>query len=408
MFGVARGKRAIMWTILLIAMVQMPHLGLSSGANSIREHFGVPDATAQIAVTLPALLSTVSGFIFATLIRRRAVTKKTAVVAGVFLVGLTGAAALLFHSSLWHVYFYNALIGTGMGAYIPNAQSIAIDTFDGREFQMVAGIQSAFINGGGIILSLAGGFLVSASGRWSTAYAMLLVTIPIAAVALRTLPREKRGAPRGEGGRSRRGTPVHKNVRRYTVELLVFMIFYGVLSSNIAIHIDDYKAGDAGTAGVALAFMMAGGVAAGFAFQKLSSALRENMGSLAHAELFAGYMLLGSFPHSKAVILAASFIVGLSLSTMVPHCIFSASRFTDPSNSATATMMIGTLAPGTGGFLSPVIMTNVTGWLFGTSTSARFIFAALASLALAAALFVSNAVRARRRPSSAARMSRWD
>jgi MFS family permease len=382
-----------MWTILLIAMVQMPHLGLSSGANSIKEHFGITDATAQVAVSLPALLSTVSGIISAIIIRRRLITKKTAVVAGVFLIGVTGVAAVIFHSALWHVYLYSVLIGVGMGAYIPNAQSIAIDTFDASEFQTIAGMQSAFINGGGIILSLAGGFLISATGRWNAMYFTLLVTLPIAITAMRTLPGEKRALTSGQDGPKRKATPIHRNVYWYTLAIFVFMMLYGVLSSNIAIHIAEHGVGGADTAGVALAFMMMGGVASGFAFAKLSSALHGGMAPLAFAELFVGCMMLGVFPRSQTSIMLASFIGGMSLSTMVPHCIYSVSAFTDTTNSATASMMIGSLAPGTGGFMSPVIITNVTQWLFGASTSARYIFTALISLALAVALFVNNAVR---------------
>jgi MFS family permease len=388
-----------MWTILLIAMVQMPHLGLSSGANSIKEHFNISDAAAQVAVTLPTLLSTLSGFISAVLIRYRLITKKAAVVAGVLLVGLTGIAAIMFHSSLGYVYFYSVLIGIGMGAYVPNAQSIAIDTFDEREFQTIAGVQASFINAGGIILSLLSGFMISATGQWNAVYISLLVTIPIALIAFKTLPSEKLTGGSGQAARSQKGTPIHRNVYWYTLVIFVFMILYGVLPSNIAIHIANHGAGGAGMAGVALAVMMTGGVLSGFAFAKLSSALRGGMAALAHAELFVGYMLLGIFPGSAIAIMLASFIGGMSLSTMVPHCVFSISGFTDPSNSATASMLVGTLAPGMGSFLSPVIITNVTGRLFGASTPARFIFAALVSLAVAAALLANNAVRAgKKRP----------
>ncbi|MDR2664711.1 MAG: MFS transporter [Oscillospiraceae bacterium] len=394
MFGIDSRKRALVWTILLIATVQMPNLGLSSGANSIKTAFGLSDGTVQVAMSMPALLSTVSGFVSSFLVRFRVISKKGITVAGIALVGLTGAAAIAFHSSFELVYLYSILIGAGMGAYIPNAQSIAMDAFDEREFQIVAGVQSSFINGGGIVLSLLGGFLISLTGQWSAMYATLLFTVPITFVALKFLPGERHPArsPKGApGSEKRRSPPLDRNVYRYTLKILVFMLLYCTLSSNISIHIADYGAGDAGTAGVALAFTMAGGVASGFAFPKLSPILRGNMASLSHAELFVSYVLLGLFPSSVAVILTASFIGGLSLSTMLPHCLFSASAYVNSANSAVATMLIGTLAPGTGSFLSPVVITNVTQWLFGSSTSARFLFAGAVSAAIAAAQFIAIA-----------------
>jgi MFS family permease len=384
-----------MWTILLIAMVQMPNLGLSSGANSIKESFSKTDDVVQVAMSLPALLSTVSGFISSILVRLRIISKKNITVAGVALVGLTGIAAIAFHSSFELVYVYSVLIGAGMGAYIPNAQSIAIDVFDEQEFQTIAGIQSSFINGGGIILSLLGGFLISFTGQWSAMYATLLFTIPVTFVALKFLPgdkpAERRRTSAAGSAEKRRSPPLHRNVYLYTAKILVFMLLYCVLSGNIAIHIANYDVGDAGTAGVALALTMAGGVVSGFVFPKLSSVLRGNMATLAHTELFVSYMLLGFFPSSVAVILIASFIGGMSLSTMLPHCIFSASGYVDEANSAVASMLIGTLAPGTGSFLSPIVVTNMTQWLFGGSTSARFLFAGAASIAIAAAQFIASA-----------------
>jgi MFS family permease len=398
MFNIDRLKRAPMWTILLIATVQMPHLGLSSGMDSIKEHFGLADATVQIAMSLPALLSTVAGFISAFLIRYRLISKKAATVGGVFLVGITGVTAIVFHESFWQVYLYSILIGAGMGAYIPNAQSIAIDVFDEREFRIIAGLQSSFVNCGGIILSLLGGLLISLTGRWNAAYLTLLFTIPIAFISLKYLPspdggRKKLKSPKTKAEPKARPTRLNRGVYRYTLEIFVFMALYCVLSGNIAIHISNHGAGDAATAGLALALAMAGGAASGFAFSKLASLLRDNMAVLALCELFVSYMLLGLFPSSTAVILIASFIGGLSLSSMVPYCISSVAGLVDPSNSSTASMLTGTLAPGTGSFLSPVIITTVTRLLFGDSTSARFIFTACISIALAAILFLDGARR---------------
>jgi MFS family permease len=374
-----------MWTILLIALIQMPHLALSAGINNIREFFSLPEATVQTAVALPNLIGTFSGVAVVLLARYRHLPKKGVAIGGVLLFGITGLVALVFHSAFWQVYMFSVMLGVSFGAFIPNVQSIMMDTFNTHDVQVIAGAQSSFINAGGIIFSLLGGAVVSLSGRWYAAYILLAITLPIAFVAMKTLPGD---APRKSGEEKRAATGLHRDVYYYMALIFVFMILYNVILGNISLHLKHYELGDAAMSGLAVACIMGGGVVAGLLFPVLSSRLREHMPVLSFCELFVGYTLITLFPGSTAVVLISCVICGMSLSSLIPHCNFSIAGITDPSNSAMSAMMIGTLAPGVGSFLSPVIMTNVTQALFGDSTAARFLFTGLVSLAMAIAVLL--------------------
>ncbi|MDR3278640.1 MAG: MFS transporter [Oscillospiraceae bacterium] len=381
-----------MWTILLIAMIQMPQLALTAGISSIKAYFDMPEAAVQTAVALPNLISTISGIFAAILIQFGVLPKKNSVVAGVAALSAAAIIAIFFHSAFWQVYLFSVLIGTGMGMFIPTAQSILLDTFDARALQILTGAQASFINGGGVILSVLGGLLITLTGRWYSVYVMLLVTLPVAVIAAKTLPGAKKSERRGKGG-ARRGNRLPRDVYYYTAVVLVYMLFNGTMSVNLSTHIADYHIGNAATAGVALAFMMAGGVAAGFIFPLLSRRLRDNMLTLSFFVLFVGYTLINLFPASLAVIMLSALLCGTTLPTTLPQCIFAVSHIVDPSNSSTASMLIGTLASGVGSFLSPVLFTNLTEALFGSSTSARYQFVGILSLAAAILMFFNNVRR---------------
>jgi MFS family permease len=386
LFGVEKDKRAVMWTILLIALIQMPHLALSAGINNIREFFGLPETTVQTAVALPNLIGTFAGVAVVVIARYRRMPKKAVAVCGVLLFGLTGIVAAFFHSAFWQVYMFSVMLGVSFGAYIPNVQSIMMDTFNAHDVQVIAGAQSSFINAGGIIFSLLGGAVVSLSGRWYAAYILLAISLPIAFVAMRTLPEGK--LPQVVKGEKRGGTKMHRDVFYYMAIIFVFMILYNVILGNISEHLKQYGLGDAAMSGLAVACVMGGGVVAGLLFPALSSKLHSNMATLAFGEMAVGYTLIRLFPGSTVAVLAACVICGMSLSSVIPFCNFSVAGITDPSNSALSAMMIGTLAPGVGSFLSPVIMTNVTQALFGDSTAARFLFTGLVALAVAVTVFL--------------------
>jgi len=315
----------------------------------------------------------------------------------------------------------NILIGAGMGIFVPSAQSIMFDNFDEKTRQFISGISFSFINIGGVVMSLLCGILITIV--WYGGHLQMLIAAPVAVLAWLVIPKDRApgqagdddvsaGGAQGAGGTLGSGgaggdlsaagnglsIPAAAKARSklpltayyYTAMIVIFMILYNVATVNISTYLEQYSIGESSTAGVATAILMAGGVACGFVFPKISQSIRDYVISLSFLLLAIGFTVMNIFPPSLFGTLVAMFVCGTTMSLLVPRCIFCVSNLSDPTNSATATMLVCCVAPGGGHFLSPVIMTNLTLAIGGESTRFRFQFTAYVCLAFAAILFLYN------------------
>jgi len=350
--------------------------------DTIANEMDLSLSAVQTAMSLTSIVSVITGVSSAMLIRFGIFSKKTITVLGCASIALTGAASLVFNSAFWHLALFSTLIGTGMGIMIPTAQSIMFDNFDGHMRQFIAGIQSAFLNLGGIIMSTLGGFLTTIV--WYGGYLTTLIAVPVVLVGMIFIPKDKKIKP-GEG---QTRTKLPRKVFFYCTLVFTLATIFNVGPMNISTHLSHGNIGDAATAGIATAVMMAGGVLMGFLFPKVSQLLGDRVLPLAFVVIAIGFTLLNLFHTSLIMTMAAMFLFGCGLSMMMPRCVFSVSNLTDPSNSSLATMMILCVAPGTGSFLSPIIMTNLTYALAGDSTRFRFQFTGVLCILIAAAITI--------------------
>jgi hypothetical protein len=221
------------------------------------------------------------------------------------------------------------------------------DNFDEKTRQFITGVQFSCINGGGLVMSLLCGLLITIV--WYGGHLQMLVAIPVVILALIVIPKDKK--MRFSAGSDEVRTKLPTSVFYYSLIIIVFMILYNVATVNISTHISQGGMGDPATAGIASAFMMGGGVAVGFIFPKLSPLLRDHIFSVSFLLMAAGFTLMNVFPASLFVTYAAMFICGSTMSLLVPRCIFMASNLSDPTNSQTATMLVCCIAPGGGHFI---------------------------------------------------------
>lgn len=381
-----KNKKFLMWSILLIAAVQMPNLALSPSINQIQTTV-FPDyslSTIQTTMQLPNLISPFLTIFFAFLIGKGILTKRGTIIAGLFIVGFTGALAIVAHSQFWQFCLLSTVLGIGLSGYISNATSLIFDNFSDEERQYISGYQTSFINGGGIVMSLCGGAL--AGLVWYGGYLMLLLAVPVAIIALFAIPRVK---PRRDQTDKSAGQPrekLHPDVFLYSASIFIFMLIYCVGGSNISTHLAPL--GSTALSGVATAIQMAGGVVCGLFFGTLSIKLRDKMMSLAFVAIFVGMMILSLFPDSVVMSFVGMFICGMAMSMMLPQCMFSTSRVVRESNSALATSLTSCIAPGFGGFFSAMVFTNITHTLYGDSTVLRYRFVAIVALVMAVLFFL--------------------
>lgn len=376
-------KRLLMWTILLIAMVQMPSLALSPSINQINQVFfdGNNLSRVQTVMQLPNFISPFVTLLMAWLLGKNKFSKKFVIVFGLFLVAATGTLSFLLHSKFWHLAILTSLLGLGLSGFISTATSLLVDFFTNEERQMISGYQTSFINGGGILMSFCGGIL--ATRVWYGGFTMLLVALPVAILGLIAIPGGKAEKTSAQAEEKKKSSRLPGDVFIYAGFIFFFMLTYSVLGSNLSTHIAQSGLGNSAVSGYVMATQMCGGVITGFFFGRLSKKLGDYTVAVAFTVIFIGMLILSLFPHSLVMTFIAMFISGSAMSLTLPQCLFSSSKYVDASNSALSASITSCVAPSFGGFFSAIIYTNLTTALFGESTVMRYRFVGFVSLGLA-------------------------
>ncbi|NLT14985.1 MAG: MFS transporter [Clostridiales bacterium] len=376
-------KKLLMWTILIIALVQMPALALTPAINLIQTQVFPAHTLAEVQTALAwtNLVSPVVSIIVAFFINRGLFTKKGVVITGLFLLSLTGFLAILFHTEFWSLSMLSVVLGIATGCFMTNAFGLLFDNYNDRERQIIAGYQTSCINLGGISMGLLGGVLATA--MWYGGYIILLIGLPVAILAFFTVPNYKSPSARFSGEVTDKSR-LNPRIYYYAVLAFLFMMIYGVGGANISPHIKQNipDVNDAAMAGIAVAIQMGGGVVSGFFFGRISEKLKDMVLPVACSAIFVGFMLLSLFASSLVMIFIGIFIAGMSLSLMLPRCIYAVSTLVDKSTSATATVIISSVAPSLGGLLSPQVFTRLESAVFGDATATRYIVAGCAVLLL--------------------------
>lgn len=399
MFNVAKERKALMWTIFLLSAIQIPHYALTTGIDLLSKVYPqYPLATIQTVVMSPSLLAAVGGVASSLLIRYHKLTKRSAVLIGLSLVAITGILSLAVHTAFWQIVMFSVFIGTGMGFFIPTTVSIMFDNFEEKERQLVSGVSLSFVNGGCILMSIIGGLLFTLA--WYGGYIVMLIALPVLLMSFFAIPKEKQPLHSEDRPKhsavKRPATKLPADVYYYSALAFIFMLIYTVASSNLAPHLAGANLGDSATAGIATGIMMGGGIIAGALFTRCSSVLKDHMITLAFVFIFIGFTILNLFKSSLIADFAAVLLVGMTVSMLIPQCMFDISNTVDETNSSTSTMIFSSIAPGTAGFLSAIIFTPLTAAIGNNTTEFRFQFVAFVSLAVAALVFLNTVRRARK------------
>jgi len=316
-------------------------------------------------------------------------SKKTIMITGLSFVILGGVCGFLFHDSIQLFYLWSLVIGAGFGMFTPTMTSLLVDYFDGAERNKIAGMQTSFVNGGGVLLTFAGGLLATIA--WNYSYLVFLVAVPILIIFARNLP--------SKGHASAEKSFWHKipiNVVYYAVSIIVFMLLYNVFPSNIALFLRENDLGNASMAGGVNAVFMCGGVFFGFVFTKLSLKIGNYLFVVAHMMLLLCYFTL-CHTNSLAVVFVVSFVGGMSISMTMPQALYAVSTKIPPEASVATFAMIASISPNIASFISPVAIGSFSKLLSDAGDSvSRYTAAAILALVFAIAQFIFITLRQRR------------
>ena len=166
-------KKLLVLTILCVSMFQMGMVGLAPVISSVREAFpGTSALMAQLAATFLNLILVLFALLSGNISRR--IGRRMMCAVGMGLFTLTGLCGTFLTVGLWAVFLWSGFLGAGTGLFVPAISSMMIDYLEDKERSAVAGVQTAFVNPGGMLLSFLAGIL--AVTRWTNAYLVFLLT----------------------------------------------------------------------------------------------------------------------------------------------------------------------------------------------------------------------------------------
>ena len=375
-------KKLIVLTICCVSMFQMGMVALSPIVASVTEAFpGTSQVAAQSAATFLNLIMTFTSLCSGKV--AKVISRKAMVLCGMGLVMASGFLGAFLTAALWHVYLWSGLIGLGTGLFVPAVSSMMVDCISDEQRDSVAGLQTASVNLGGMLLSLFAGIL--AATTWTNAYLVFGAALIPLLLSAKSLSRENR-----ETEPAQRSAKLPYAVWIYTISTLIFGILYFTFTTNISLLMAERGGVDTTLSGTATAVFMLGGCLLGFLFKSIVRGFGDKTAAFAFCMVAVSHGLIFLVDHA-VVLMVAAFVGGGSLSVLFPFFLLKLAEKVSPEQSVTATSMVLCVGPNFGSFLSPFIITNLAG-IFGITTIAgRFGLSAGFSLAAMTILLVAAA-----------------
>ncbi|MBQ8263759.1 MAG: MFS transporter [Oscillospiraceae bacterium] len=346
-------------------MFQMGNMGISPSLSKIAQEFpDVGDAAVQVLMTCPDILVIISTLLAGWLTSR--VQWRWIASAGMGIYFLAGLCGYFFSFSFPILFLWAAMLGLGMGMFIPTMATVVNNCFTGDERGEVLGLQAGFLNIGGILLTVFGGLLSSIT--WRTNYLVYMPVI-IVAICIATMvpPNEvKRVRERkSKGG-------IEPMVTVYCLLNFCFMLLYNVFPSNTAmlLHERGYANSEV-LAGIANGLGMCGGLISALLFSRFVKRVGESYLTIAFVLAAVG-MGLGLIPSLFTLMLGA-ILAGAGVSISFPTAMYSmGKKFREDRLERSSSIFIAVAF--TGGFCSSIVITPLAG-LFAPTVAMRLIVA---------------------------------
>lgn len=276
-------------------------------------------------------------------------------------------------------------LGAGTSLFVPAVSSMMIDYLNDDERNRVAGLQTAFVNLGGMLLSFFSGIL--ATQRWCNAYLVFLAAAPVLVLSLKCIPAEQKHPKASAGAPTQQKQKIPAVVWLAALQTFLFAILYFAFSTNVSLLISERALGGTSLSGTATSVFMLGGCLFGFIFNKVMHACKGATPSVAFLLVAASYLLI-YFTDSVGALMVGAFIGGGSLSLIFPYFLIAIAGKVDASVSVISSSLILSVGPNFGSFVSPMILTNISNALFGPVVAACFLLAAIAAIVMAVLLFL--------------------
>lgn len=378
-------NKRIKFAILSIASLLMISLTASSILADIKLHFSdVDESVIQMVLTLPALFGLIFAFLAGPL--SNWIAKKNLVIFSL-ISGLVGGliALVLGPMGIGFLLFSSALIGIAQGINATMTMALITDYFTGEESGAMMGLQSAFLNGGNMVLFFASGLLASIS--WNYAYFVYFAFLPVLLITIKYLPQDQPIQPNRNEHADRRGK---LNLSVYFISFVIFLfgLFFFVFQTNIAIFVMDKGYGDATLSGLLNTTIAATGMVTGIWYGKIKQQLKGLTIPIGIIVVSFGMSLI-YFSGLLPSLFVASICIGFGIGCVMPTGIFLAANSVNKKKQSTAIAIV-TASINLGMFTSPIIINRISQIMAAESLSFKFFLSSICLLLLAVLYFFGN------------------
>ena len=235
---------------------------------------------------------------------------KSLVLIGALLMIIGGLFPLLIHSSIFHLYFSQLLMGAGGGILMTLSSALIPKLWEGPTRARMFGLDGACQRAGGMIMTFVAGIL--AAQEWHLVYWAGVFFIPSFFLILFFLPRDdKPQIAMQEAAKEATSAPKSKgwHPAAFPIGIYVFLqaIVFGAVMINFAMLMDAQLAEGPAMAGTLASASGLISIVAGILYKNIADALKQNMVGLGATLITIGVVI--SFLASNVPI----FFIGLAL-----------------------------------------------------------------------------------------------
>jgi ACDE family multidrug resistance protein len=225
----AKPPGVALWVILASAtLTVMAGSVISPVLNLMTEGLGVGAGSGRIIITTHGIMIAICSPAVGLLIDRIGVRRPF--ILGLILYGLAGGSGLII-DDYWLLITSRILLGISVAAIFTSITVIILNLYAGDERNKVMGWRGGCNSIGGVTYPLLGGFLGTFS--WHLPFAAYLIGLPLASLALITVPEFQRSTVR------QAGSPVSKQESTFSIirnTPALFIPYVLIFLSNILLY----------------------------------------------------------------------------------------------------------------------------------------------------------------------------
>ena len=383
------GPRLTAAVLLLSSLTIMANAAIAPSLPAIKEHFAATpgiETLSPLLMVLPSASIVLTAGLFGWLADRMDRQRLLLIAALLYAIG---GSSGLWAQGLVQMLIGRVVLGVGVAGTMTLAMVWATDLWQGPARAEFLGRQGAAMSFGGIVVILAGGAL--AVLHWRGAFAVYLLVLPIAVLALTTL------APHAKAVRARQraeAARVHEPFPWLALLLVgglafAFMAFFYVMPTRLPFLLHDLGT----TNTLVTAAIMASITLASIPGALNYGRIRKHMSAMAvfamSFSLLGTGMVIISQATGPGLVVVGALVAGLGLGPAMPNYTTYLMAFVPPTQRGRASGLL-TTAFFAGQFAAPLVAAPLVS---AYSLPGAFGALGLAQLVLAAGLAVAAAAR---------------